>query len=142
MECLVFKTVQSFPFSDKFIQKIVYTSLRHIKKQGNVSVHLVGDKKIKSLNFTYRGKNSITDVLSFAISDGTHIPGSTAEIGDIFMSIPQIRRQARGLKIPFKEELTRMLIHGVLHLSGFDHLKKKEAQVMFNIQEEMVNFIV
>jgi probable rRNA maturation factor len=105
---------------------------------GDVSVHLIGDTRMKRLNTIHRGKEKTTDVLSFSTLEGAPLPGEYTEVGDIFISVPQIIRQSKKYKVSIKEEMTRMLVHGVLHLVGYDHVEQKDAKRMFGIQEEMV----
>ncbi|MBU2542207.1 rRNA maturation RNase YbeY [Patescibacteria group bacterium] len=144
MECNIYFLIKDVGISKVKIKKIISAVLINLKKNQNLglSVNLVGDKKIKSLNKIYRKKNIITDVLSFSLLAKDSLISEKSELGDIFICIPQIKRQARELKIDFEEEFTRMLVHGVLHLLGFDHQKQKDAVKMFNLQEKIVqNFL-
>ena len=142
MECLVYKFVKGVGLSDKKIKSVVNFVLQNINRTDSlVSVSLVGDKKIRSLNKFYRDKDMVTDVLSFATGDGK-LKLTETDLGDIFICIPQIKRQAKKNNISIKEELTRMLVHGVLHLAGFDHIKKSPAKIMFDLQERLVKEIL
>lgn len=134
MECNIYKTVQKINFSVKKITEVVLYTLKREKVRGNISIHLIGDKRMRSLNRTYRGKDKTTDVLSFSSLEGLDmIMGE--ELGDIFISVPQIKRQAKLWDVTYKEEFMRMLIHGVLHILGHDHIIEREAKVMFGKQE-------
>jgi probable rRNA maturation factor len=62
--------------------------------------------------------------------------------GDIFICIPQIRRQAKEYGVLYKEELYRMTVHGVLHLLGYDHGQKKDEKEMFSLQDKFVRVCV
>lgn len=138
LECNIYKTVKSIGVSDKKIKEVSsFVFKKNGFKKGSVSIHLVGDCKIKSLNKKYRGKNQVTDVISFAVQEGKNF-GDKEDLGDIFISVPQVRRQAKELKIKFKEEFLRMLVHGVLHLLGLDHMNNKDAKKMFNLQEKII----
>ncbi len=106
------------------------------KVNGEVEVNIIGDKEIKDLNNRYRGLNKVTDVLSFAWQEDEVV--KTNYLGQIYISYPQIVRQAKELSIDTDEEFVRMLTHGFLHIIGHDHLKKKEAEIMFKIQEDIV----
>jgi probable rRNA maturation factor len=141
MECTIYQTVRRSGVSHHFIKQMMSKILSKMKSKGNVSVHLIGDTKMKSLNKQYRGKDSTTDVLSFAMHDGMDMMMGD-ELGDIFISIPRIHIQARDHNISFKEEFVRMLVHGILHLLGYDHMKKKEAEKMFRLQEKLVFDII
>ena len=81
----------------------------------------MGDTAMRSLNKRYRGKDRTTDVLSFAFREGS-FPGIQPEmLGDIVISIPEARRQAEVTGITLESEISRLLIHGLLHLLGYDH---------------------
>lgn len=86
---------------------------------------------MKSLNSRYRGIKKTTDVLSFTSTEG----------GDIFISLPQIKRQAKLFSVLWQEELDRILAHGLLHLFGYDHIRKPEAGRMLAQQEKLVKLM-
>jgi len=111
------------------------------KKNAILSVHYIADTRMTSLNKKYRKKNKTTDVLSFSINEGDHFFNSE-ELGDIFVSIPQIRKQAKERGLAFKDEFFRMLIHGILHLLGFDHITEKQEREMFALQEKYLKKFV
>ncbi len=103
------------------------------------SIHLVGEKEIRALNKEHRKINKVTDVLSFPLCEIVEIGDKTCkEIGEVFLCVPQIKKQAIDYGVCFEEEFCRMLTHGVLHLLGFDHQNKKEAKKMFDLQEQIV----
>lgn len=132
MECNINNKLEINISSNK-IKKIVWLVLNNFNKlSSQVSVNFVDGKLIRKLNNQYRGINKITDVLSFATEE------SQGDLGDIFICIPQIKRQARLYGVAFEEELKRMLIHGLLHLLGYDHVKKKEEIVMMKLQEKIL----
>jgi len=86
-----------------------------------LSIVLTGDATIQELNRAYRGKNRPTDVLAFAQREGplAHLAGDI--LGDVVLSVPTARRQARAHGRKLVSELTMLLAHGVLHLLGWDH---------------------
>ena len=137
MECNVYKTVKTISLSQKTVELVVFSVLTYCKKQGVVSVHFIGDQKMQRLNSMYRGKDNTTDVLSFSTQEGEKFPGEQDDLGDIFISVPQIHKQAKAYTVTYRSEIIRMMIHGTLHLLGYDHIKKKEAEEMFRIQEEL-----
>ena len=119
------------------VDKIVSLAARAEKKiHGTVEVTIVGEKKIKALNLKYRGKDKVTDVLSFSWLEGGKMPGDF--LGQIFICYPQIVRQAEEYKVSVEEEFARMLVHGLLHLVGYDHVKENEAKKMFVLQEKII----
>ena len=144
MECLINRSIKKVGISDNYIRLIIVTTLNNFPKykKSSFSVNLVGEKKIKTLNNLYRNKDKITDVLSFALQDVKTPAKDLQDLGDIFICIPQIKRQAREFDVSFKEEFTRILAHGILHLLGFDHVKELDAKKMFLFQEKIVRKIV
>lgn len=135
---LVYKTVRRpIGISVREITKTVEAVLGRTKESGEVSVHFIADKRMRTLNREYRGIDRTTDVLAFAAREGD-MPMLGDDLGDLFISIPKIKKQAKEHKISFREECLRMLIHGTLHLLGYDHMKKSEAKVMFGLQEEIL----
>jgi probable rRNA maturation factor len=89
------------------------------KLRGDVSVLLTGDEEIRKLNRIYRGKNKATDVLSFPAPDA--VSGHEGVAGDLAVSLETAARQAQELGHSLGMELQILLLHGLLHLSGFDH---------------------
>lgn len=135
------------PVSDAWVGKLVEAALRGAKAKdvGEVGVVFVADKEMISLNTAYRGKRKTTDVLSFGnpvppaglrgAGDGMW-PGGL--LGDIVISMPQIRRQAAKAGKPVRDELAMMLVHGALHLLGYDHETVKDEKVMFPLQKRIL----
>ena len=162
MNCNIYKEVKNIGLTEKDIVSIIKTTMDFLKKKNpEISVHLIGDKKIKGINKNYRGKNKVTDVLAFAMQPSCLPAGRQAlkamagkegfdgqigkrnnDLGDIFISIPQVKRQAKEQKISYKEELARILVHGILHLNEYDHMNEKEKKEMFGLQEKMVKKIM
>jgi probable rRNA maturation factor len=125
------------PWTQREIEKVFRIIQKKIKVSGELEINIVGDKEIKDLNSRYRGKNKVTDVLAFAWQEDGII--KTKSLGQIYICYPQIQRQAKEFFVKTKEEFARMLSHGFLHIMGHDHEKKKEAEIMFGIQEEIVS---
>ena len=96
-----------------------------------LSVLFIGDRAMRTLNNTYRGKDATTDVLSFSLREGA-FPGIQPEmLGDIVISLPVAERQARAAGHSTLRELERLLVHGLLHLLGYDHEQgSREARRM------------
>jgi probable rRNA maturation factor len=83
----------------------------------------------------FRGKDKVTDVISFGWQEDSLVPSDV--LGEIYICYKQIERQAKHFKCSTKEEFTRMLAHGLLHSVGYDHISKSQASRMFQtIQEE------
>jgi probable rRNA maturation factor len=86
-----------------------------------VSVLLIGDEAMRTLNRRYRGKDRTTDVLSFPLREGNFSDVQHHLLGDIVISVPAAARQARAAGETLLEEIDRLLVHGFLHLLGYDH---------------------
>lgn len=85
-----------------------------------IGLVLTDDDEIHALNRDFRGKDKPTDVLSFSQLEGEELAGGTF-LGDVVISIDTAERQARARKLTLEEELLRLMIHGTLHLFGYDH---------------------
>ena len=95
-----------------------------------LSVAIVLDDEIEALNFEHRGKRSPTDVLSFSLLEGEHSDQRGKLLGDVIIGIETAARQARAAHRGLNEEVARLLIHGILHLLGWDHEESAEAKRM------------
>jgi probable rRNA maturation factor len=89
--------------------------------EAELSVLFVGDRAMRTLNRQYRGKDRITDVLSFALQEGRFSKVQPNMLGDIVISVPTAGRQAVDAGLTLQQELERLLVHGLLHLVGYDH---------------------
>ena len=128
---LVFKnyTSQKFP-KEKFFQEILDTGTKELKlknKKIEIGLSLVGEAKIKELNKKYRGKNKVTDVLSFPLDEARLKKYDILPLGDIFICLPFAVKEAKRQSISLEKELAWLTVHGFLHLFGYDHEKSKTA---------------
>ncbi len=105
-----------------------------------LSLEIVGDGRMRRLNRTFRHRDKTTDVLAFATREG---PGpSSLLLGDIVISLPQAIRQAREHEQDVDRELVMLLIHGVLHLCGYDHERGRgEARRMARCERALLHRI-
>ena len=113
-----------------------------LKKQNwQISLTFCDDATIQSLNRDYRNIDSPTDVLSFAL--GELEPVNDGEdifiAGDVVISVPALYRNAEDFGVSADEELRRLIIHGILHLSGMDHADNEPDQPMMQLQEQLLN---
>jgi probable rRNA maturation factor len=103
----------------------------------SLSVCLVGDDEIRGLNRDHRGLDEVTDVLSFPVDGLDPLPaGMERELGDVVISLAQARRQAVDAGVTEQDELTSLVVHGVLHLAGFDH--ETDTGEMFEHQDRLL----
>ncbi|MBW1845440.1 MAG: rRNA maturation RNase YbeY [Deltaproteobacteria bacterium] len=95
-----------------------------------LSIAIVMDDEIAALNSEHRGKRSATDVLSFSLLEGEYSDQRGKLLGDVVIGIETAARQARAAHRGLDEEVARRLIHGILHLRGWDHEETAEAKLM------------
>ena len=108
----------------------------------SVSVSFVRDAKIRELNRAFRGLDKPTDVLSFPLVEPENTyPGAERLLGDIVISVDTARRQAADYDAPLDREVVRLLIHGVLHLLGHDHLEPVERAAMESEERRLADAI-
>lgn len=114
-----------------------------IEKVDNLefNVIIIDNEKIHEINKTYRGIDRPTDVISFALEDFKDITyeNNYRVLGDIYISIDKVKEQAKEYGHSEKRELTFLAVHGLLHLLGYDHMKKEEEKIMFDKQEMILN---
>lgn len=104
--------------------------------QSELSLELVGDGRMRRLNRQYRNKDRTTDVLAFAMRESSS-PVS-ALLGDVVISLPTARRQAMEGGRSLSEELAWLLVHGVLHLCGYDHERSVAEARRMKLREQRV----
>jgi probable rRNA maturation factor len=102
---------------------------------GNISVTLLDDRPMSRLNREYLDHEGPTDVLSFPL----FAPGEPV-VGDVYLGLEQAERQAAALGVPFREEIVRLAVHGVLHVLGMDHAPgvRRASSALWRLQERIV----
>jgi probable rRNA maturation factor len=105
-----------------------------------LSLTLVGDRAIRTLNREYRGKDRATDVLSFSLEEPARRP-TECLLGDVVISVETARRQAEEYDATLQREIYRLLIHGLLHLMGHDHVAAAERRVMQKEERRLADSI-
>jgi rRNA maturation RNase YbeY len=98
--------------------------------RAELSLALVSDRAIAALNAVHRGKRGPTDVLSYSLVEGVHAAHRSELLGDVVIAVGVAARQAREIGHSLNDELLRLLIHGVLHLLGYDHERARDAKRM------------
>ncbi len=152
---ILIKNFTRHKFDRKYLDKVAERTLQvvKIKKSVEISLVIIGEKRIKLLNKKFRGMDKITDVLSFGNEEGRNKkaknkseksikfinpPGDILYLGEIFICHPQVEKQARQKNHSVKKELSILLIHGISHLAGFDHKGKYEDSEMKIIEEKVL----
>jgi len=130
-----------------FLKNITQVSLDSLKtnKPCEISLFLVDKKFIKELNRNFRGVNFPTDVLAFSIFNKEHksidLPDNILHLGDVVICLPITKKQASKNKQPFKLELAILLIHGILHLFGYNHNNKKHKNKMDFVSQKILRIL-
>ena len=143
---LLIKNFTKQKLNQKYLNKITETTLEvaGFKKPVEISLVITGEKKIKSLNKKYRGIDKITDVLSFGNNTAknkvvkfVNPPDEIVCLGEIFICYSQTVKQAKQKKHSVKKETTILLIHGILHLLGYEHKEDYEKSEMKILEERV-----
>lgn len=129
MITVLFQTESHFPVSRKKVKDAICTVLEsRIKSPAEVSVTIVGDRRMRDLNSNYRKLDSTTDVLSFPTSDPSQqaapfvdVPDGVMRLGDIIISFPQAVIQATEENKLVDDKIVELALHGLDHLMGIHH---------------------
>ena len=124
---------------------------------GEASIFITNDENLRDLNRKYRGLDEVTDVLSFSndhegeyygSEDDRRVgfsseefiipPGFADQIGEIVISLPQVERQALANDVEMSNELKLLVVHGFLHLLGYDHMEQEEKEEMESLEKEIM----
>jgi probable rRNA maturation factor len=129
------------PFKKKEIKKLIDVVLKKIGFQelenGQINIKYTSEEEIKMLNEKFYNKEGVTNVLAFINNQET--PESKEQlIGEIAICISQIEKEAKLYKKAVETRLKHMIVHGVLHLFGFDHQKKSEQKEMEQVEDDII----
>jgi probable rRNA maturation factor len=109
--------------------------LEGCSSETEVGIVLTDNRKIRGLNKKYRKVDRATDVIAFPME-------KTGLLGDVVISLERAKSQSREYKHSFEKELAVLVIHGLLHLLGYDHLKKSEAEVMAKRERAILKKVI
>jgi probable rRNA maturation factor len=116
-----------------------------VREKSELSLVLVGSGRMRKLNRRYRGKNKVTDVLAFPEPNDSLVQtkeNSTRNLGELVICLREVAKNAKRLESSFDRELVTCLVHGLLHLLGYDHEKNEdEAERMMKKQREYLSKI-
>ena len=113
--------------------------IKYMNIDASFSIIIVDNEKIHEINKEYRGIDRPTDVISFALEENEDYEVKERLLGDIFISIDKVYDQAKEYNHSVKRELFFLVTHGFLHLLGYDHMKKEDEEIMFPLQEKILN---
>jgi probable rRNA maturation factor len=131
---------EHYLFENKLIDKFMFSG------ELEIELFFISDEEIKGINHQYRGKDKTTDVISISLFEDfrkqwidNKLP--LIHLGDVFISIDTAKRQAKESSLSFSQEIVELLIHGVLHLMGFDHeASDQEKELMYKKEREIFNY--
>lgn len=124
-------------FPSRKLKKVAQKVLEIVEHgQAELSIALVGNPEIRTLNAKFRKKDYPTDVLSFPAGD--ELPTGVLLLGDVVISVEKAREQAKQRGRALNEEMVILLIHGVVHLLGYDHERSaKDARIMGRLERKI-----
>jgi len=146
-----FKKAVSVPWLRDITRRILIAQCAEAASEAGI--YITSQDRIKDLNRIYRGKDCPTDVLSFsfyvkeAAADATThpdfppVPGGGISLGEVVISLPQAEAQAAEYGHSLNKELARLLIHGLMHLLGFDHEVEADARIMEDREFEILKLL-
>jgi probable rRNA maturation factor len=110
--------------------------------ESELSISLVGDEEMAGLNQRFRAEATPTDVLSFSLLEGDHTAFHGDLLGEVVIDVEVAARQASTIGHGLDAEMARLLIHGTLHLLGYDHQQEEEARAMEAVEDRLWAVVV
>lgn len=124
------------PVSDNMLRDWAELSLKPYKNSAELTIRLVNSDEITELNHTYRHQNKATNVLAFPQTYPKDIILDVPLLGDVIICTDVLEAESTQLQIPLIAHWAHIVIHGILHLLGYDHIKDEDAQIMQAIEIE------
>ncbi|MFC1922446.1 rRNA maturation RNase YbeY [Chloroflexota bacterium] len=122
------------------LERSVLAALNHqgVSPDSDLTILVDDDQRIQKLNYEYLSIDAPTDVLAFPAGFSDPDTGHTY-LGDVIISFPQAKSQANKQGHPLEAEIQLLVVHGVLHLLGFDHLESEDKEIMWSAQSQILN---
>lgn len=128
--------------SEAWVEEVVRAALQYEGvPAAEVDVLITDDETVRELNRRYAGEDEATDVLSFSLREGEEFPpppDALPRLGEVILSLPTARRQAAEHGRTLRREVAHLLIHGTLHLLGYDHAEPEEEREMRSREETLL----
>jgi len=123
------------------IKRLIKYAIKYMKVNNiEIGIIFVDNKKIKELNKEYRNIDRETDVITFRLEDYEKVSYNNINVlGDIYISLDKAKSQSEEYGHSYLRELSFLVIHGFLHLLGYDHMNKEDEEKMFKLQEEILD---
>ena len=138
-------SVKEKSYNSKFFEKVLVTGVKELgldKKDLGISINLVGEERIRGLNKKYRNKDKVTDVLSFPLNKKSVIYNSkltNLDLGDIFICLSFAKKEAKRENVSIEKKLAWLTVHGLLHLTGYDHeTSDKDEKEMVAMENKII----
>lgn len=128
---------QALGDADGFAAHVLGLASARMQRGGEIALLLTDDAEMHALNKQWRGLDKPTDVLSFP-GEGPEIPGQPQYLGDIAVGYDTALRDAGTMDRAFEAHIAHLLIHGFLHLLGYDHIEPEDAKVMEPLEVELL----
>ena len=132
--------LETQPVATELIERAAAAVLKLQSVPGDLSIVLTNDRQLRQLNRDYLGFDTTTDVLSFPASELDPETGASY-LGDVLVSIPRAEKQAQTAGHPLEAEVQLLVVHGVLHLIGYDHATPSEKEKMWAAQAQVLESI-
>jgi len=138
--------IESLHDYQQIYESLLDKTLKHLSLDFDpyISVTIVDNDYIHKINRTYRHKDAPTDVISFAFLDDNpdretlFHSSKMVVLGEIYISYQKAEEQAKEYGHSLDRELKFLFVHGLLHLLGYDHMKKEDEEIMFRLQDEIL----
>lgn len=147
---IIFKDIKEEKEYQKTIQEVVEKCFQEEKLEDSkllITITLTDAENIRSINKKYRNIDKATDVLSFPMFEKDELKEKIKNrsfeyedvLGDVIISIPKVKEQAKEYGHSFERELSYMIVHGFYHLMGYDHIKEEDKKKMRPKEEKILN---
>lgn len=137
-----------YPLATKALKEAVITVIRQVapaRADMLINISIIGDRKMKSLNRSFRGLDKTTDVLAFSYTQDytpDEVKMRKIHLGEIVLSYPEVVKRAISDDCLVEEAAQFLVVHGALHLLGFDHEKSEDAYQMERLEDEIMEKIL
>lgn len=138
---MMYEIIDEFGYEKEYsyVHDLLKIAIEMLKVDGIFNIVFIDDERMHSMNKMYRNIDRTTDVLSFALNDESdEFEEEIDVLGDIFISIPKMIEQSKEYGHSEKRELSFLIVHGLLHLLGYDHMNPEDEEIMFNLQKEVL----
>lgn len=132
------------PIHEKIFQNIlaIFYKIAKVKQRLPLSLAIVGNREMQKINSAYRGIQAPTDVLSFSDADSdNNLPVGEKILGEIVISYPKAKQQAKKNNHSIENELCILFVHGLAHLAGYGHNNISEENAMKNLEKNVLKLV-